>query len=145
MLHAYWLPKRKDWFVCISWMITSDQHIYEYCHRWGIETSYRLLKSISFSTTTNHPSVRFLYLCFPISSSLYMSIFVLLLFLLFSLPRLTNLFLNAQDLLRSISPYGSYIRVSMKMRWFRSYCGSTNFLNKSNFLTSQFDLKKNIF
>jgi len=66
MLHAYWLPKRKDWFVCISWMITSDQHIYEYCHRWGIETSYRLLKSISFFTTTNHPSVRFLYLCFSL-------------------------------------------------------------------------------
>jgi len=67
MLHAYWLPKRKDWFVCISWMITSDQHIYEYCHRWGgIETSYRLLKIISVSTTTNNPTVRFLYLCFSL-------------------------------------------------------------------------------
>jgi len=39
MLHAYWLPKRKDWFVCISWHISSEQQIYDYCHRWGIETS----------------------------------------------------------------------------------------------------------
>ncbi|UJG42406.1 MAG: transposase [Candidatus Heimdallarchaeum endolithica] len=90
MLHAYWLPKRKDWFVCISWHISSEQQIYDYCHRWGIETSYRLLKSISVSTTTNNATVRFLYLCFSLLVSLYMSVFALLLSLLFSLPRLTN-------------------------------------------------------
>lgn len=61
LLHAYWNTSRDQWFVAISWGIKSPDEIHDYKHRWGIETSYRLHKSLLLSTSTTNSALRLLY------------------------------------------------------------------------------------
>lgn len=61
MFHAYWNTSRDQWFLAISWGITSPDEILDYKYRWGIETSYRLHKSLFLSTTTTNSALRLLY------------------------------------------------------------------------------------
>jgi len=60
-LHAYWNKTRKDWFLAITWNITSPQEIFTYRSRWGIETAYRMHKALLLSTSTTNSAVRLLY------------------------------------------------------------------------------------
>ena len=59
-LNAFWQGEKKGWFTSLSWGVNA-QGVRAYWRRWGIETSFRLVKAPRIKTTTQHVAVRYLY------------------------------------------------------------------------------------